>query len=191
MIDINKLVVSPPPEDAASEILSVVPIKILSVGQGDEADTLRLEVEIHRSLAEWLGKIGARFFPIYGEIEERLKRQRDTAKRKARTAARLELVEKAGRHAFRRIRKEGREHEKLIFVESALRFGLTANDWKGVKVWKNLYWAEFRKRLALRRKREALRYHRQGLSKSEIADRLGVTPSRIYRILSESRAVAL
>ena len=52
-----------PLEQPLSLLASFVPVKVLSVGPGSELDTLCVEIELHRSAAEWLARVAARFCP--------------------------------------------------------------------------------------------------------------------------------
>ncbi len=147
----------------------------LLIEPGSRTDTWRFAGEISSNLAVVLGRIGAALFPIFGAVEEEQKRERERKIIHARIGERLDLVERAGRVAFHRMRKAASPDEKHeLLSETARQFDLSE---AAVEDWAKRYRRPFLAKVAKRRAARIWRLRCEGLRDREIADHPSVRRS--------------
>lgn len=174
-------------EQPLSLLASFVPVKVLSVGPGQEVDTFCVVIELHRSAAEWLARVAARFYPIYEEVEKERERERERAERHVNIEARLDRVRLAGRCAFHRVRKVPIEEKSEALEVVAARFDLpTAAVAYAASQHGKRFLAEVRRRRTTR----IVRLFRQGLARREIAARMNVCATTVAVAVRESEGAA-
>ena len=160
---------------------STPPVSVLSVRRGSGPDTFRLEVEISWAVAEWLGRVGSAFWPIFGAVEEQRERERKQYERRAHFDERMVRFKKAGRIGFHRSRKvTSPDHRAEIVAVLMDRYQL---EHKAVELAIKEHGKAFRSALSKRRRRAIVRLNTEGLSKPEIADRLKVSIGLIDSVL--------
>ena len=155
----------------------------LLIEPGSRTDIWRFTGEISSNMAVVLGMIGAALFPIFGAVEEEKKRERERKIIHARIGERLDLVERAGRVAFHRMRKAASPDEKHeLLSETARQFDLSE---AAVEDWAKRYRRPFLGKVAKRRDARIWRLRCEGLRDREIADHpwVRVTTQTVKNIL--------
>lgn len=157
------------------------PVSLLSVRRGAGSDTFRLELEVSYAVAEWLGRVGSAFWPVFGAVEEQLKIEQKQAERRAHFDERSARFKRAGRVGFHRIRKAlSPIHSERILAELEARYGLER---PAVEAAIKRHKADFRKIIAARRRAAIFRLKAAGLDKPEIAERCAVSLSLVKSVL--------
>ena len=160
---------------------STPPVSVLSVRRGSGPDTFRLEVEISWAVAEWLGRVGSAFWPIFGAVEEQRERERKQAERRARFYERMARFKKAGRIGFHRSRKvTSPDHRAEIVAVLMDRYQLER---AAVDLGIKEHGKAFRSALSKRRRRAIHRLNAEGIGKRDIAGRCKVSIGLVQHVL--------
>lgn len=164
-----------------SESQPVPPVSVLSVRRGSGPDTFRLEIEISLSVAEWLGRVGSAFWPVFGAVEEKRKRERVRNERRARYDERFARYKQAGRVGYHRTRKASSpDHHEQILAELMDRYLLER---EAVEQAIREHRKAFRSAVSQRRRRAILRLNAVGLSQPEIADCCRISIGLVQHVL--------
>jgi len=157
------------------------PVSVLSVRRGSGPDTFHIKLEIHRSVAEWLGRVGSAFWPIFGAVKEERERERKQAERRARFDERMARFKRAGQVGFHRIRKAiSPIHIEQILGELEDQYHLER---PAVEMAISRHKAAFRKVIAKRRRAAIFRLKAAGMEKPAIAARCKISLSLVHDVL--------
>ena len=160
---------------------SAPPVSVLSVRRGSGPDTFRVEIEISWGVAEWLGRVGSSFWPIFGAVEEKRERARKKTERRARFDERMVRFKKAGRIGFHRSRKvTSPNHRAKIVAVLMDRYQL---EYKAVELAIKEHGKAFRSALSKRRRRAIHRLNAEGIGKRDIAGRCKVSIGLVQHVL--------
>lgn len=139
------------------------PIKLVNVGRGVEPGSVRVELEVCRAVAEWLGALGTALAPIVGTVERDRREEAARSANHARLEERFRRLDRAGRLGFHRIRKTQAsagladlppaERRRLVIEELAAEHGL---GFEAVEAAVLRYKRVFLRKVRVRRKRRIL-----------------------------------
>jgi len=158
---------------------SAPPVSVLSVRPGP--DTIRLEVEISWAVAEWLGRVGSAFWPLFGAVEEQRERERKQAERRVRFDERMARYKRAGRFGYHLSRKASSpDHRAEIVAVLMDRYQL---EHKAVELAIKEHGKAFRSAVSQRRRRAIHRLNAEGIGKRDIAGRCKVSIGLVQHVL--------
>ena len=166
-----------------AEIETIPPIRVWNVRS--DPDGVTFEAKVSWAFAEWLGKVGSVFWPLFGEVEEQRKKERLKAARKARTRKRFDHVRKIGRIGYLRQRRaESPTRRKQILDELAREFDQKHQD---IELFIRMYKREFLSRLRKRRNERICRRNAEGVPIPDIATNFRLSQIMVKRIVRDSK----
>ena len=167
--------------DAEFEIIP--PIRVWNVRS--DPDGVMFEAKVSWAFAAWLGKVGAVFWPLFGEVEEQRKKERLKAARKERTRKRFDHIRKIGRLGYLRQRRaESPNQRKQILDELVREFDEKP---QYIEWFIRDYKREFLSRLRKRRNARICRRNAEGVPIPDIATNFRLSQITVKRIVRESK----
>ena len=166
-----------------AEIEIIPPIRVWNVRS--DRDGVMFEAKVSWAFAEWLGRVGAVFWPLFGEVEEQRKNERLKAARKERMRKRFDHIRKIGRLGYLRQRRaETPTRRKQILDELVREFDEKPQN---IELFIRDYKGEYLSRLRKRRNARICRRNAEGVPIPDIATNFRLTQIMVKRIVRESK----